>query len=386
MERIKFSAVIFVSLVLIFTIAFGCKTAPPKATPVAVMDNPGHHFTTGLKKIDEGKLDDAMFEFKRANSLEPLFPLSFTGMGIVDAKRGNYAKGIEEAEKGLELAVEKGEEFDARVGLIRVYTEAGGKEWIEKVEEQFEKADKLSTSGESAYFFMGNAYRKALEFKKAEKMYRKVLDINKSYVQEADENLKVVQKIVRAAPGTEFGKKIALVPAITRADITALFVSELGLEKLLSRKEKNEKEPAFKTPQEFSQKAEEVKLPEDVVNHPLKSEIEVALKYGISGLEVSPQDRRFNPDKLITKADYSIMLEDLICRIEGNNDLKKKFLDSSSPYNDLRSDNYAFNSVMVCISKNLLDPEGDSEFGVYKPVSGADALLVIRKLKEELKL
>lgn len=385
MVKIKLAGKLLCILAMSVFLAAGCKTAQVKAEPVAEMDNPLHHYKLGLKKIDEGKLDDALTEFKRATSLEPDYPLSHTGTAIVYAKQGKYVPALELAEKGVALSKGKKEESDARIGLLRVYAETGTEEWLKKSEKEFDYAVRLMPQKSCSYYFMGNAYKKALDFGNADRMYRVVLGFNREYVKEADENLVVIQKIVRAAPGTEFGRKIALLTGITRADVAALFVTELGLEKLLFRKTVNREEPSFKTPEQYKKNAEDPKLPEDVETHPLKLDIEAALKYAIRGLEVTPAGK-FNPDKLITKADYALMLEDLISRIEEDKTLSGKFLDNNSPYADLRSDNYAFNSIMVCVSKNIIDPDNEREFGVTSNVSGADALLALRKLKEELKL
>ena len=48
-------------------------------------------------------------------------------------------------------------------------------------------------------------------------------------------NIKKVQKILRALPGTEIGKKLALQDKISRADAAAVFVHELEVDRLFEK-------------------------------------------------------------------------------------------------------------------------------------------------------
>jgi hypothetical protein len=74
--------------------------------------------------------------------------------------------------------------------------------------------------------------------------------------------------------------------------------------------------------------------------------------------------------------------------VTGDNALATKFIGSSSPFPDLRNDLPYFNSVMVVTSRGIMEAKDftSGEFAPLSPVPGVDALLIIRKLKEELKI
>jgi len=82
-----------------------------------------------------------------------------------------------------------------------------------------------------------------------------------------------------------------------------------------------------------------------------------------------------------------MMVEDILIKVSGDESLSTKFIGSKSPFPDLRSDLPYFNAVMVCTSRGIMEARDltTGEFGPKDTVSGADALLVIRKIKEELK-
>jgi hypothetical protein len=104
-------------------------------------------------------------------------------------------------------------------------------------------------------------------------------------------------------------------------------------------------------------------------------------------LEVYP-DGSFHPNDMVDRATYAMMIEDILIKISGDNSLATKFIGSTSPFPDLRSDLPYFNSVMVVTSRGIMEATEilTGEFAPLGPVPGVDALLVIRKLKEELKI
>ena len=82
-----------------------------------------------------------------------------------------------------------------------------------------------------------------------------------------------------------------------------------------------------------------------------------------------------------------MMVEDILIKITGENDLATKFIGQVSPFPDLRPDLPYFNAVMTLTSRGIMQAKDftSGEFDPLGPVSGADALLIIRKFREELK-
>ena len=84
-------------------------------------------------------------------------------------------------------------------------------------------------------FYMGEAYLAARAFADASGHYARVLELNQSFTREADRQQSLVQKIVRAQPGSPYAKEVALVAEISRADLSALLIEEFQLENLYKR-------------------------------------------------------------------------------------------------------------------------------------------------------
>ena len=128
-------------------------------------------------------------------------------------------------------------------------------------------------------------------------------------------------------------------------------------------------------------------MPTDISDHPLRADIEGVLEIGVRGLEPYP-DGLYHPLEFINRATYAMMVEDILIKVTGDNALATKFIGQVSPFPDLRSDLPYFNAVMVLTSRGIMEAKEftSGEFAPLKPVPGADALLVIRKFKEELKI
>lgn len=375
---------IFLLLILLALAAFsfvGCAGKEP-AKPVSVMDNPDHHFNNGMKFLDKGEYDNALVEFERAKALDPKYGKAYMGVGLVQGFKGDFDKAFESMKKAKGL-----DGVYAHVGMIRLYSMQRAGDWLKEAEDEFEAGKKKDAASPELYFHMGKAYKVAFEFDKAAAAFKKVLDLNKDFVGEANQEWALVQKIQRAAPGTKIGKQIALIDKITRADVAALFIEELNLEKLYKAGKTREYDASFKPPEGTALAADTItKTPPamDIVNHPLKADIDAAINLGIRGLEPFP-DHTFAPGMVISKANYAMMVEDILIKVSGDEKLATKFIGVVSPFPDVRSDHYAFNSIMVCTTRGLMEAKLDGYFGLEESLSGADALLVIRRMKDELK-
>jgi len=384
------------SLLLVLTVfcilfAFGVmitSCAKPPRKPEAALDTPEHHVFSGNKLLEKGDYAGAQREFELAIQLDKKYSPAYVGMGLVFAYQKNFEKAYENMKKAKSLAQKPDDKVNAHVGMIRLYSLERKEKWINKAEDEFEDAIKINPKSSAVFFYMGKAYKFAFNFDKAGEMFKKVLDINDKYLVEADNEWKVVQKIQRAAPGSLIGKKIALIEEITRADVAALFVQEVLLEKLYEKRTPKRFDTSFQAPVKKFEADRIVKAEAatDVQNHVLRTDIVTIMRLGVRGLEPSP-DHKFFPNEKITRAAYALMIEDILIKVSGDEKLATKFIGSKSPFPDLRNDLPYFNAVMVMTSRGVMEAKDLStgEFAPMGTVSGADALLIIRKLKDELR-
>jgi hypothetical protein len=372
---------------MIFTaVLFLISCAPKERVAESQLDTPDHHTYTGLRLLNQEKYADAQREFELAISLNAKYSKAYTGIALVNIATGNFNAAWEKLELGLKYATADEEKVFVNVGKIRYFTKSKSeKKWLKLAKEQFDEAILLDPKSSAAYYFMGVAYKEGLEFNLAGQMFTKVLELKTDYLSEADVQWNLIQKIQRAMPGTVTGKQIAILDSITRADAAALFMEELKIDVLYKKRTPKTFDTSFRDPEKSKVKPEKITA-KDIANNPLRADIEAILEIGVRGLEIYP-DGNFHPADMVTRAAYAMMLEDILIKVSGDNAMSTKFIGSTSPFPDLRNDLPYFNAIMVVTSRGIMEAKDltTAEFSPLGSVPGVDALLIIKKIKEELK-
>jgi tetratricopeptide (TPR) repeat protein len=265
------------------------------------LDTPEHHYLAGNSLLDKGDLDGAMAEFERAKGLDPKYAPAYVGIGLVQGEKGTFDQAFAAMGLAKGYASSDAEKVLYNTGMIRLYTKSQQEDWLKKAQGHFKKASGIDSMDPAPCYYMGLAYKKAGEYGNASDLFKKVIDLNKGYREQADTEWEKVQNIVRAQPGTKAGKDIAKLEKITRADVAALFVEEMNLDKIFDKHNVSLKKKGAET--------EEESAPNDYHDHILKSDIEKVNALGIKGLEII--GNRFDPNAVITRADFAIMCEDI---------------------------------------------------------------------------
>jgi tetratricopeptide (TPR) repeat protein len=383
-------------------LAAGCAKAPRVAE--GRLDTPQHHTLRGYDFIDQGNWEEAGRSFDLAISLGKDYGPAYGGKAVVVAHEADTYKAtafqrdeiFAKADKLLSQAKSNSKNDDEKrayhVAAIRVYRLTKVRDYVSEAKSHYEDAVDLDERkiDPAPHFYMARVYRDAFQLNEAQDLYRKVLAMNSPLNQKADTELALVQKIIRAEPGSAYGKTIAFDSSITRADIAALFVEELKLERLYLRGGGNQVDTSFKPPagQQSFQADKIVKAPEatDIDKHPLRSDIQEIMKLRVAGLEPDPA-HQFHPDATVLRGEFAMMVEDILVKVTGEQGLKTKFIGQVSPFRDVRNDVPWFNAIETVSSRALMEPI-DKVNGIFKPgdpITGADALLVLRMLKDELR-
>ena len=372
------------ALCFLMIIMVGC--APKARKAGGYMDTPQTHYKEGTKYVNDGKFDKAEEEFNLAVSLDQKFAPAYAGLALVEAHKNNFKEALKMADKAQSLDSKLPDAYIAKAMVITMQNEGKpAKEWLKDVEKEYDKALKIDPQNSEAYYRRGFCYKKAYEFGKASDDFKKVLELKKDFTKEADDEWQIIQMIERAAPGTDVGKRIALVEKISRADIAALFVSELQIDKLIEKKRPKHYDTDYKAPTD----AREMKVDSavsmaavtDINGHWAKNFIMDIVDYKIRGLEPYP-DHTFHPDQLVNRGEYAMVVEDAIIAILRDPSLATKHIGSQSRFPDVNPSHPAYNAICNAVDKGVMSAEMNGEFGPDKGVSGPEALLVIRKLKE----
>jgi tetratricopeptide (TPR) repeat protein len=377
-----------IAIALAALLAVGCAK---NRKSEGLMDDPQTHFDNGKKYWEKKDMARAMDEFKLAQSLDRKFGPAYAGFALVEASQGKFDSAEDNAEKAIDLLDDKSPIGWIAMGVVE--QEKGlsdpkrEKEWYEDAAKAFGKAIKIAPKQGEPYFRRGILYKVAFEFRKSEDDFKQVLELKNGYETEANAEWEVVQKILRAAPGTRVGAKVALVDEITKADLAALFIAELELDRLLEKRQDKAYDNSFAAPADPRKMEVQalVKTVDDIVDmktHWARNFVADLHKLGIRGLEVGP-DHKFYPDEKITRAQYAMFVEAILLAVNNDPALATKHLgDAQSRFKDVPLGVPYYNAVCNMADMGIMKANLMSEFDPMKTVSGPDALLIIRSIKE----
>jgi tetratricopeptide (TPR) repeat protein len=197
-----------ITIISIGLLLGGCVegTKPPET----ILDSPEHHVVNGYKLIEKGMINDAEREFQVALQYDPNLSSALRGMGFVYGIKKSFDPAFKSMERAAAHAKRKQDKALAYVGAIRLYTIKRGEGWLKQAEKYFSLALAEVKDFPEAYYYMGVAYTVDHRFVQAENSFRKVLEINETFVMEAQEQLKKVQNNLRRVPESEYEKRLAL--------------------------------------------------------------------------------------------------------------------------------------------------------------------------------
>jgi len=198
-EKIWVEALILTCSVWLFLGACGPRSG---SYPEGTLGTPEHCVFNGFALLKMGRTEDAQREFAQALRLDPKCSGAYRGMGWVAGRKGNFPAAFASMDQARETAVQNEEKALVEVGFMGLYTMQKRPDWIERVEKSFTKARALEENLPEAYFQLGLAYKQAYRFSDAEKAFGRVIDINRSLVPEAKEELESLREVRSPGPGS----------------------------------------------------------------------------------------------------------------------------------------------------------------------------------------
>ncbi len=370
-------------------------------------DNPQHHYLMGMEALEKKNLDNAQEKFDRMIYCEDESSRAYSGLSIVSAgrvkqqadsgyKAVDTGRAYENLRKADKYAGKDEEKFDYALAALRVESAIKSKDWLEKASNAYKEGYNLNPDDrlliyyqgkEALNYFIGLAYLEGFEFAKARDSFSSVLNAKREgkWHEKADKGWKKTDKIVRAMAGItvgDVGKKIAVKESVTRADLTALLIDEMNLEKLFAgRIPVASQVNALKA--EFT--------PADIMNSPFKQEIMTIMKWKVRGLEPkydqTTMANLFKPSENVSRGEMALILEDVLIKLTGDDKISTAYFGQErSPFPDVRPTSPIYNAVMNMTSRGIMEGELSGEFRVNDPVEGSEALLAIRMLRQKLNI
>ena len=349
--------------ILVLALLAGCAA---HELPVAVVDNAEYSVATGMRFLGRGQYGPALAEFERARALNENFAPAYLGIALAKAHvadAGSAMAALEEARRRNATSV--------HATAIRVLTILKPPKWLDQAEREFEAGGGKSARDPELLLAMGRAYKAAFAFDRAAALLSQVLAQKRGGEAEAVEEVRALEKIQRAAPASETAKRVALKGQVTRGELAALLVEEMGWPRL-PEATRQAVEPAMA-----------YSFATDLEESPHREVVEALLTRPVRGLRLFP-DQTFAPDLPVSREVFAIVLEDILLRVKGDDLRGAAPVTSGSPFSDLPADHFALSAAILLTRGGILEGRPDGSFGPRESVPGPDVLLALRRLREVL--
>jgi len=382
----------------------GCTTVQPRCT--SAEDSPSHHYLMGMKALEEGNVAVAQEKFERALYCDDDFGIAHAGLAIVSAEKAKVQadpnfRGVEsgrvaeELKKARKYADRPDQYFDYYAAVIRSDTLVKQKNWLDDAEYAYGDGSKLAVDErnliyyqgtEALPYFMGVAWLEGNEFQKARDSFAAVLNAKREgkWHEKADKGWKRVDKILRAMGGItvgDVGKAVAIKENVSRADLAALLIDEMKIEKVMAGRIPLASQAARTA--EFT--------PADMAGNPFREEVLTLMKWHVRGMEPKYDEATraylFKPADPVTRGEMAFILEDILIKLTGDEKLATAYFGQErSPFPDVRPSSSLYNAVMNMTTRSIMESELSGEFRINDPVDGAEALLAIRMFKQKMNI
>jgi tetratricopeptide (TPR) repeat protein len=375
------------SLLVFAFLATGCG---PKATSQSYVDTPESHYRAGMRYLEDKEYNSAIQEFNRSIALDKKFALGWAGLGLATGLNGDLKQGLKQMDKGLDLG-KKNADVHVLAGRLWIAHRGEYKKWHKKAIKEFENALDRDKRHEGAQYYMGEAHFYNYDFAGAEAQFRLVIDLNGDYSGKADSMWELSDKINRAKPGTATGKKVAIDFEITRADLAALFIEELKLTEIFDKIAPSGGNqfvfPTEVSPEDWIKDASHQissALPPDVRGHWAEGWIRDALNLGVMEAQ---GDGNFHPEETVKRLDFAMAVARMLVAISGNPGLETLYFgESPSRFSDVSSTHPAYSAMALCSERGVMTADITGKFRHTDTVAGADALLIIRKIQNAVRM
>ncbi len=354
-----------VTYLLFLAFVAGCAVS----RPVRNIESPEHHINNGYAFLHRGMTPEAEDEFKAALEGSPQFGPAYAGLAIIRARQGHYLLAYHLLNQARTYGSGNKELSLVEVAALRVSLEEKKKGWLEDALAAFNRACRLDPDSMQPYYFLGLAYKESYNFQDAERMFQRATEMPGPYYGDALREAGLMRTIRLYPPQTMIGRKVAAEPRVSRAETAAVLVEEFGLESWV------------KVP-----KGGEVSFPEGSLDdHPFRPAVELVVKSGVAEPEMFAGGP-YRPDDPITRIELAAIIQNIIIRATGMQDIAAMYLNRRSPFSDVPTVSPCFNAVMLSATWGIMTTQvsNQEQFDPLGPESGPGMLKTLYRLKEKI--
>lgn len=339
----------------------------------------------GTKHLAGHEAQKAVSCFNAALQKNPDFTGARLSRALAYVQTGNKAQALADVREAMIRAASQPERVSTAQTAIQILDQSSSKGALPA--DGFDMADRewmvLELAGAEDFaslILLGNIFQRGLNFSRALEAYDRAETRGSKPSKNISEQIARVRSVRSYAPRSPLGKQLGLKPRINRGELAALLVQELRVDRMRAEQGPATWRPVFDQPG--------VKpAAKDIADTPHSADIQSVLALGIRGLELF-SDQTFRPDAFVSRAEFVVVIEDVLTRATRDQALPTRLLGRTPRYADVSTGAWYQSAADLARGMGLFAP-AESEVRNFKPlieVTGLEALQAFRLLKKTLDL
>ena len=361
-RKAELTPLFFIAMIMrkIFTIAC-CFLLISCAVRKSTRNNPEILYKQGKQYLKAGEPEKAEETFLGIQSVDPQFAPAYEGLGNTYL----YQNKLKLAEVFFKKAIEINNNW------LPAYTGLGKLFYLQNdygnALRFLKGAEEKSGDNFEIFYYLGMTYKKLKDYSQAKVCLENALNLEPGNEDVKKELASVTDYLAGKPAYPSFLEPIEKIRQVNRGEFAVFIDYVLGSERFYSLFEDN-------------------KTGSILDEHALGNYKDYVKKILKTGLLTLYPDNSYRFNEKISKSFLAVVLQSILIAKTGNRLIETMYLDSSSPFSDISSSHYAYNAVMVAVTRGIMKGKLDGTFGISDLITGKELLEILNKLKEELRL
>jgi len=340
-------------------------------------------FESGSRLFESGHLEKAVIDYQSALQKNQDFTDARLGLAQALSKTGNTARAFAELRQAMIRTGSQEERVIVARVTIKILAETSARGELpsygfDMAEREWAVLELAGAEDQESLLMLGDLFQRGLLFSRSLEAFDRARARGRLPGKEIEMQVERIRTVYSYAPRSELGKQLGLMLQVNRGEVAALLVHELRVDRLRALYGPPTWQPTLEKPGT----APAVK---DIADSPHRDDINRILALGIRGLEPFP-DQTFRPAAVVSRAEFVVILEDVLTRVTRDQTLPTKLLGKSPRFRDVTAGVWYQSAADLVRELGLFEP-APGEAATFKPlnpITGYETLQAFRLLRKRL--
>jgi arylsulfatase A-like enzyme len=340
-------------------------------------------FESGNSFFQSGNFEKAIVDYKSALQKNQDFTEARLGIAQALSKTGNTAQAFAELRQAMIRAGFQEERVIVARVTIKILAETSARGdlpsyGLDMAEREWAVLEVAGAEDQESLLRLGDLFQRGLLLSRSLEAFDRAKAKGKLPGKEVEMQVERIRTVYSYAPRSELGKKLGLILQVNRGQVAALLIQELRVDRLRALHGPPTWQPTLEKPGT----APTVK---DIADSPHRDDINRVLALGVRGLEPFP-DQTFRPASVVSRAEFVVILEDVLTRLTQDQTLPTKLFGKSPRFRDVAPGVWYQSAADLARELGLFEP-APGEAATFKPlnpITGYETLQAFRLLRKSL--